>query len=168
MKTVVVVGNPKPQSRTAEAGRNLARLLSGGDEPILLDVVALGPGLLGWGDPAVAEAVDLVRSADLIIAASPTFKATYTGLLKLFLDQFDTGTGLAGVVAVPLMLGAGPHHFMAPELLLKPVLVELGATCPTPGLYQLDRAFADDPKLPDWVARWSPVISALAKGTVHS
>lgn len=169
MKTVVVVGNPKPGSRTAGAGLNLARLLSPGDsEPILLDVVDLGPGLLGLGDPAIGAAVELVRSAELIVVASPTFKATYSGLLKIFLDQFDTGTGLAGVVAVPLMLGAGPHHFMAPDLLLKPLLVELGAICPTPGLYQLDRAFIDDPKLPEWVARWSPVISALVKGTVSS
>ena len=44
-------------------------------------------------------------SADLVVVASPTYKATYTGLLKLFLDRFAGGTGLRGV-AVPLMLGA--------------------------------------------------------------
>ena len=60
-----------------------------------------------------------------------SFKATYTGLLKLFLDQVPSN-GLSGVVAVPLMLGAGPGHAMAPELLLKPVLVELGATARRP------------------------------------
>jgi len=82
-------------------------------------------------------------------------------LLKLFLDQFATATGLEGVVAVPLMLGAGPGHALAPDLLLKPVLVELGATTPAPGFYQLDSAYLDDPKLTDYAARWAPVIKAL-------
>ena len=45
------------------------------------------------------------------------------------------------MVAVPLMLGAGPGHALAPDLLLKPVLVELGATTPTKGLYLIDRAW---------------------------
>jgi FMN reductase len=42
---------------------------------------------------------------------------------------------------------------MAPDLLLKPVLVELGATCPTPGLYLIDKTFAEDPRLDPWIAR---------------
>ncbi|NKX54827.1 NADPH-dependent FMN reductase [Arthrobacter mobilis] len=159
MKTVVVAGNPKPSSRTLDAGVRLAGLL-GAESPDILDVTTLGPGLLGWGDPAVRQAVELVSGADLAIVASPTFKATYTGLLKLFLDQFDTGEGLRGVTAVPLMLGAGPAHAMAPELLLKPVLVELGAICPAPGLYQLDKSYDTDTSAADYVRRWGPVLEA--------
>ncbi|HEY0248761.1 MAG TPA: NAD(P)H-dependent oxidoreductase [Gryllotalpicola sp.] len=160
MRAVVVVGNPQPASRTAEAARRLATAL-GADEAELIDVVTLGPGLLGWGDPGVAAAVAAVQASDLAVFASPTFKASYTGVLKLFLDQFATGTGLQGVVAVPLMLGAGPAHAMAPELLLKPVLVELGATAPAPGLYQLDSAYLDDPRAAEWVERWGPIIRTL-------
>jgi FMN reductase len=73
-------------------------------------------------------------------------------VLKLFLDQFP-GDGLAGVTAFPLMLGAGPAHAMAPDLLLKPVLVEMGAICPAAGLYLIDKTFAEDPKLDTWVSR---------------
>ncbi|MCG2621268.1 NAD(P)H-dependent oxidoreductase [Arthrobacter sp. I2-34] len=159
MKTVVVAGNPKPSSRTLDAGVRLAGLL-GAEPPEVLDVIALGPGLLGWGDPEVKHAVELVAGADLAVFASPTFKATYTGLLKLFLDQFATGEGLRGVVAVPLMLGAGPAHALAPELLLKPVLVELGATCPAPGLYQLDSSYDTDSSAADYVRRWGPALTA--------
>ncbi|MFD1213720.1 NAD(P)H-dependent oxidoreductase [Arthrobacter sp. GCM10027362] len=159
MKTVVVAGNPKPNSRTLDAGVRLAGLL-GADAPEVLDVTTLGPGLLGWGDPAVQHAVERVAGADLAVFASPTFKATYTGLLKLFLEQFATGEGLRGVVAVPLMLGAGPAHALVPELLLKPVLVELGATCPAPGLYQLDKSYDTDSAASDYVRRWGPVLTA--------
>lgn len=147
----VVVGNPKPKSRTLEAAVHVATELAGRPPTTVIDVVDLGPGLLGWGDPDVAAALEAVRSADAAVVASPTFKATYTGLLKLFLDQIPSD-GLAGVVAFPVMLGAGPGHLLAPELLLKPVLVELGATCPTRGLYLLDKAFTDPAVLDPWLA----------------
>jgi len=160
MRAVAVVGNPKPASRTADAAQRLARAL-GADEVELIDVVEFGGKLIGWGDPDVAAAVATVQASDLAIFASPTYKASYTGLLKLFLDQFPSATGLAGVTAVPLMLGAGPAHALAPELLLKPVLVELGAITPAPGLYQLDSAYVDDPKLAEYIERWGPVIRAV-------
>lgn len=160
---VVVCGNPKKDSRTAAAGLELVRRLGPDDEVALIDVVDLGPGLLGWGDPTVAAAVETVAAAEIVVVASPTFKATYTGLLKLFLDQFAGGTGLEGVVAVPLMLVAGPGHQMAPDLLLKPVLVELGATCPTQGLYLIDRTWDADPALESWLSRWAPVVGAARK-----
>ncbi|MCI2422625.1 NAD(P)H-dependent oxidoreductase [Saccharopolyspora sp. K220] len=161
MSTTVVAGNPKPASRTLDAGRLLAEALTGGPVDHEIDVVEFGPGLLGWGDEAVAAAVHTVRESTLVVFASPTFKATYTGLLKLFLDQFAGGTGLQGVVSVPLMLGAGPGHAMAPDMLLKPVLSELGGTCALPGLYLIDAGYADDPKLKEYAERWSPTVAAL-------
>jgi FMN reductase len=146
----VVVGNPKPKSRTYEAAILVAERLAGRPPDVVVDVVDLGAGLLAWGDPAVAEAVSSVCAASLVVVASPTYKATYTGLLKLFLDQVPSD-GLAGVAAVPLMLGAGPGHALAPELLLKPVLVELGATCPTRALYLLDSEWSSEAVLGPWV-----------------
>lgn len=159
MQTVVVVGNPKPNSRTRDAGMRLASLL-GAQDPDVLEVTDLGPGLLAWGDPSVKAAVQHVADADLVVFASPTFKATYTGLLKLFLDQFSTGEGLRGVTAVPLMLGAGPAHALAPDLLLKPVLVELGATTPAPGLYQSDATYAQDGTAEQYARQWAPIVAA--------
>jgi FMN reductase len=157
----VVVGNPKPASRTLDAATLVATALAGREPDTVIDVVDLGPGLLGWGDPAVKEAVAAASASELLVVASPTYKATYTGLLKLFLDQFATAEGLAGVVAVPVMLGAGPAHALAPELLLKPVLVEVGATCPTPGLYLSDATYADDGRIAAFAERWRPVVAAL-------
>ncbi|MET0930351.1 MAG: NAD(P)H-dependent oxidoreductase [Aeromicrobium sp.] len=161
MDITVVVGNPKPRSRTWDAAHRLAEGL-GSPAQTSVDVVDLGPGLLGWGDPAVAEAVKRVSASDVVVFASPTFKATYTGLLKLFLDQFAGGSGLEGVVAVPLQLGAGPVHALAPELHFKPVLVELGATIPAPALYLIDSAEQPDPVEVAWLERWAPVIRSAA------
>jgi FMN reductase len=159
MSIAVVVGNPKPLSRTWDAAHRLAEGL-GAPARTAIDVVDLGPGLLGWGDPAVKAAVEQVAASDIVVVASPTFKATYTGLLKLFLDQFSGSTGLQGVVAVPLQLGAGPAHELSPELHLKPVLVELGATVPAPALYLIDSAPTPDPVEQAWLERWGPVVRA--------
>ncbi len=143
MPTCVVVGNPKPDSRTLAAAVLLMEQLTGRPPDSVIDVITLGPGLMGWGDPAVADAVATVSGADVLVVASPTYKATYTGVLKLFLDQFGAGS-LNGALTFALMLGAAPQHALAPELLLKPVLVEIGGTCPMQGLYLLDSDVALD------------------------
>lgn len=158
----IIVGNPKTKSRTRDAAELLAAAL--GAEASVLEVAELGPGLLDFGSQGVAEAVAWAQQADLVIAASPTYKGTYTGLLKLFLDQFATATGLAGQVGIPLMLGGGPGHALAPELTLKPVLVELGAICPAQGLYQLDSRYTGDGTREQWVERWGPAVLTAAQG----
>lgn len=150
MNVVVVVGNPKPASRTRAAAEGLGARLTGRPVDHVLEVADIGSQLLGWGDESVAAAKDLVRGADLLIVASPTFKATYSGLLKLFLDQFGGGE-LVGVTAIALMLGAAPHHALAPELTLKPVLVEIGCSCPAPALYLLDSDYETIPQ--SWIDR---------------
>jgi hypothetical protein len=58
-------------------------------------------------------------------------------LLKLFLDRFGAGA-LTGITAVPLLLGGDWRHSLAPEVFLKPVLAELGASVRTRGLFLLD------------------------------
>ena len=166
MIVTVVAGNPKPASRTLEAARHVAESLTGRAPDSEVDVVTLGPSLLGWGDDTVKAAVDLVAGSDLVIFASPTYKASYTGVLKCFLDQFAGATGLAGVTVVPLMLGAGPTHALAPELLLKPILVELGATAPTQGLYLNEKAYAEPDAYAGWLAQWKYVVIASATATI--
>lgn len=148
MSTVgVVVGNPKSRSRTrsaAEAVAERAALAAGLEaaERFTFDLADLAHGLFDWSTPSVKQAVEAVAAADLLIVASPTYKATYTGLLKSFLDWFST-TGLAGVTVVPMMVGAGPAHALAVEVHLRPVLIEIGATLPTRGIYILEEQLDD-------------------------
>lgn len=159
MSVAVVVGNPKPGSRTLGAARYVAQAITDHEPDLVVDLAELGPALLDWTDPEVARLVAEVGYADLVIVASPTYKATYTGLLKLFLDRFAGGTGLSGV-AVPLMLGGGPTHALAPELLLRPVLTELGASVPVRGLYVLDSEHDRPEAYAAWLAVARPVLRA--------
>ena len=152
MGTAVVVGNPKPASRTRQAGELVVERLTGAPADAVLELAELGPGLLGWGDPAVEAGKETVRDAELVVFATPTYKATYTGLLKLFLDQFGAGE-LHGTTAIALMLGASPVHALAGEHTLKPVLNEIGCSCPTPALFLLDASWDDSAELDAWVER---------------
>ncbi|MBO9524089.1 MAG: NAD(P)H-dependent oxidoreductase [Nocardioidaceae bacterium] len=158
-RTAVVVGNPKPASRTLRAATYVARELGGGDPDLVVDLATLGPALLDWSSAVVADLVEQVGRADLVVVASPTYKGTYTGLLKLFLDRFAGGTGLRGL-AVPLLLGAGPAHALAPELTLRPVLTELGGTVPGRGLFVLDSAHDDPAAYADWLTATRPYVAS--------
>ncbi|NUS50879.1 MAG: NADPH-dependent oxidoreductase, partial [Nocardioidaceae bacterium] len=108
--------------------------------------------------------VDDVGAADLVVVASPTYKASYTGLLKLFLDRFAGGTGLRGL-AVPLMLGAAPRHALAGEVHLRPLLAELGAAVPTPALFVLDHEHDRAEAYDAWLTRSRPLVSAFLAST---
>ena len=89
----LVVGNPKAQSRTLVLARQVAAAAAdaaglGGDTTLTVDLAELGPQLFDWSSSGVQEAVDGIRSCALVVVASPTYKASYTGLLKSFLDWF--------------------------------------------------------------------------------
>ncbi|MCU1376124.1 MAG: NADPH-dependent reductase [Actinomycetia bacterium] len=157
MSTVgIVVGNPKPRSRTrtvAEAVADAAASACGleGADRVVVDLADLGPRLFDWSAADVRSAVDAIAGCSLLVVASPTYKATYTGLLKSFLDWFGT-TGLSGVTTVPVLVGAGAAHALAVEVHLRPVLVEIGATLPTRGLYVTEDRLDDlAPTLDAWL-----------------
>lgn len=158
-RTAVVVGNPRADSRTLAAARLVATELAG-EPDLVVDLATVGPALLDPVSPEVAALVEQVGAADLVVVASPTYKATYTGLLKLFLDRFAGGSGLRGV-AVPLMLGGSPAHSLAPEVHLRPLLSELGASIPMRALYVLDRDHDDPAAYADWLAHARPLVAAL-------
>jgi FMN reductase len=159
----VVVGNPKPASRTLSAATHVARELAGAEPELVIDLVTLGPSILDWADEDVTHLVKEVGESDLVVVASPTYQGTYTGLLKLFLDRFAGGTGLKGV-AIPLLLGGSPAHSLAPELTLRPVLTEIGGTVPGRGLFVIDRQYDDPTAYADWFAATKPVVTALLEG----
>lgn len=162
MTTAVVVGNPKPASRTLRAATYLASELGGGEPDLTVDLATLGVAILDWGDETIGELVTQVGAADLVVFASPTYKAAYTGLLKLFLDRFAGGTGLSGI-AIPLMLGGSPAHALAPELTLRPVLTEIGGTVPGRGLYVVDAAYDDPAAYAEWLTATKPLVSTFLK-----
>jgi FMN reductase len=151
-----IVGNPRPESRTHHLCRTLAQALADavpdGAATDEVDLAVLGPRTLDPDDAQAVAAVERVLAADVLVLASPTYKATYSGLLKGFLDRIGTGA-LAGVPAVPIMLGGGPGHRLAIDVHFTPLLLELGATTPVRGLFVLEAETEEFPaRAQDWVA----------------
>jgi FMN reductase len=83
--------------------------------------------------PAGSAAAQAAQSSALLILATPTYKASYTGLLKLFLDVFPAGS-LSNTVVVPLVTSGGEAHRYLADIHLRPVLSELGAVVPAPSV----------------------------------
>ncbi len=165
-RIAVITGNPKPASRThsvalavAEA---LAEELPAAETQPVIDLARHAPRLFDWVDEELTGLTAQVPAADVAVFASPTYKASYTGLLKAFLDRYGNN-GLAGVTAVPVMTGGWPGHLLAVEVHLRPVLVELGATVPARGLYVTEPELADLDKA---VAKWSAAAIPLIKTSI--
>lgn len=142
LKITIVVGNPKPRSRTRQvAERVAAELLAGTPAQVdTIDLIDHADAIYAWPSEPMAALTQGVAESGLVILASPTYKASYTGLLKSFLDRYPAG-GLKDVVAIPVMTGADQTHSLAPTVHLVPLLLELGATVPVGGFYFNTAAF---------------------------
>ena len=80
------------------------------------------------------------------------------------MDRYGNN-GLAGVVALPVMLGAAPHHALAVETHFRPLLVELGASVPTRGLYVLESQMDDlDGVVGGFMETAGPILSRVLRG----
>jgi FMN reductase len=127
---LAITGSPSPTSRTVGVVHWVAdRLRQAG-----LDVEHLAVRDLPADDllaarvdrPALRAAVAAITQADAVVVATPLYKASYTGLLKAFLDVLPQ-FALAGKSVLPLATGGTLAHVLAIDYALRPVLMSLGA-----------------------------------------
>lgn len=82
--------------------------------------------LAGFPSPSLKSVIDAVMAADGIIAVSPIFNASYSGLFKMFFDVMERDS-LGGR---PVLLGATGgtvRHSLAIDHALRPLFAYLGA-----------------------------------------
>jgi FMN reductase len=82
--------------------------------------------LTGFPSGDLRGAVDDVTAADAVIAVSPTFNASYSGLFKSFFDVLEEGT----LTDKPVLLGATggtARHSLMLEHAMRPMFVYLRA-----------------------------------------
>jgi FMN reductase len=165
LRFVVIVGNPRPASRTltvaAEAANAVTRAAGLPGPYLTIDLCVLARHLLlPEPSPAVEEALDQVTGADLLLVVSPTYQGSYTGLLKVFLDRVPH-RALGRTVALPLMLMGLVEHVPAVDAYLRPLLVELGATVPVPGLAVLE---SELDRLDSVLGPWADQVAGVLAG----
>jgi FMN reductase len=169
-RITTMVGNPRVGSRTRLAAETVAESLAGlareqgrTVESRVIELAELMGELFAFPSEASDAAVELAKASDLIVVASPTYKATYTGLLKAYFDRFGSGA-LAGVVAVPVMMGGAPIHMLAVDTHLTPLLQEIGASCPTRGLFILESELDQlETVVGNWRAANQPILQKLMR-----
>ena len=139
---VTLTGSPSATSRTLQLNEHVRKLLvRDGFEVASLNVRDLPAEDLLFArtdSPRLKEALDLIARADGVVVATPVYKASYTGVLKVFLDLLPQG-GLAKKVVLPLATGGTLAHVLALDYALRPVLSTLGAQHVVSGLFLLDK-----------------------------
>jgi FMN reductase len=141
MSVLLIAGSPSERSRTAALLEGAGtRLESRGVQVDRLKVRNLSPQALllaDFGHPSIIEAQKRVADASVLVIATPVYKAAYSGILKVFLDVLPQ-TALKGKTVLPLATGGSPHHMLALDYALRPVLQSLGAKHILPGIYATD------------------------------
>jgi len=164
-----VVGNPKRLSRTLTTAEALASVIGSafGAEPPSASIDLAELYLDGIEPPhdGFEHAAARIHSSRVLIVGTPVYKASYTGLLKLFLDQLPPHA-LEGTLAVPVTIAASAEHRLLADLQLRPVLAELGASLPVPSLALRESELPDlEEHLRIWFEANAPALEAsLALG----
>ena len=147
----------------------LAALERQGSGPArLIDLAQLpSDGLLGRrGDRDVADALGAVVAAGILVVSTPIYRATYSGLLKVFFDLLPQDA-LDGKVAIPIATGGGPGHLLAADHGLRSLLASVGALVVATGVYGTDAQFRNgvpEPVLAQRLERATLEAAALAAG----
>jgi FMN reductase len=139
---LLIAGSPSEQSRSAALLDSVSDRLAlrGGlvvDRLNIRELPAQALLLAEWGHPAIVKAIDQIARARAIVVATPVYKAAYSGLLKVLLDLLPQ-TALKEKTVLPLATGGSPHHMLALDYALRPVLQALAARHILPGVYATD------------------------------
>ena len=150
MSVLLIAGSPTTPSRSAallgaveQHLRSSTRRTIAIDRLQVRDLPAEALLLADWGHASVRQALAQVERATALVVATPVYKAAYSGVLKVFLDLLPQ-TALKGKAVLPLATGGSPHHMLALDYALRPVLQSLGSRHILPGVYASDSQVPKD------------------------
>lgn len=134
MKLVVVTAGLSQPSSTRLLGDRLAEAAAGHLPAASVEVVELrelavdiaNNLVTGFPPTRLRTAIEAVTSADALIAVTPIFTASYSGLFKSFFDVIDNDA-LAGKPVQIAATGGTARHSLALEHALRPMFVYLRA-----------------------------------------
>ena len=149
LKIVGVSGSLKAPSRTIELVEQIAESLGAQfeSETTIIRVNELGPSFAGALErsalPAeVEQALLAIETADVLIVASPVYRASFTGLFKHLFDFVDQ----YALVDTPILLaatGGSERHALIIEHQFRPLLGFFQALTLPLGVYAHDSDFTD-------------------------
>jgi len=138
---LLIAGSPTSPSRSSALLEAVGQRLEGRGariERIAVRDLPAQPLLhADWSHPAVERVLAQVAEARVVVIATPVYKAAYSGILKVLLDLLAQDA-LKGKTVLPLATGGSPHHMLALDYALRPVLQALAARQILPGVYATD------------------------------
>lgn len=90
--------------------------------------------LTGFAPAALEAALNSVYSADAVIAVTPIFSTSYSGLFKSFIDVLDPDA----LTGKPVLIGANagtPRHSLAIDYAIRPLFAYLHAETVSTGVF---------------------------------
>jgi FMN reductase len=119
----------------------------------------------GFANESLQTAIDTVVGADAVIAVTPVFSASYSGLFKTFFDVLDKDA----LIGTPVLLGATAgtaRHSLVVEFAMRPLFAYLRAVPVPTGVFAAseDWAGSGDTALADRVDRAGRELAALLAG----
>lgn len=142
---VISAGLSNPSSTRMLADRLAAetvKALAGHDVDASVDVIELrdyahditNNMLTGFAPPALETAINTVVSADALIAVTPIFSTSYSGLFKSFIDVLDPDA----LTGTPVLIGANAgtaRHSLAIDYAIRPLFAYLHAEAVSTGVF---------------------------------
>jgi FMN reductase len=97
----------------------------------------------GFPGPRLREAVEAVTAADGLIAVTPVFTGSYSGLFKSFFDIIDKDA-LAGLPVLVAATGGTARHSLVLEHAMRPLFAYLRALVAPTAVYAASEDWASD------------------------
>jgi FMN reductase len=143
IRAVAISGSPSATSRSRLLLQHAAKRLEGeGVDVHVIDLAALPADdlLARTTSPAITEALAEVAGSQIVVAGTPVYRASYSGLLKVFFDLLPP-SALAGKVALGIATGGANGHQLVLDHALRPLFASVGALTTAAGIYAVDAQF---------------------------
>ncbi len=147
-KATVVLGSPFPNSSSEKISQLIIdrlKILEWEYSIIDLSKISADSLLLRSKDSQLENSIANTIDADLIISSSPTYRATYTGLLKSFFDQLPQDS-LINKFALPIQTAGSADHALTIEYGMAPMLRSLGASILSTSIYSWGEDWTEEKK----------------------
>jgi FMN reductase len=125
----------------------------------------LGSTLLtGFAPPALAAAIETVTHADAVIAVTPVFTASYSGLFKTFFDVLDPQS----LVGTPVLIAAtagSARHALVLDHAMRPLFSYLRATVVPTAVFAATEDWGAGGELTERITRAAGELAGLVAGS---
>jgi FMN reductase len=147
-QVVLLAGSSNKVSRsTALLQRAAISLAAHGIDSELVTVTNFSAQALlyGWKHvDDISDFLQLLARADGVIVATPVYKASFSGVLKLLIDLLPE-RAFAGKAVLPLAVGGSTAHMLALDYALRPVLGALKPNSVVDGAFAIDSQIQFEP-----------------------